>query len=551
MVHGWWKRAGCWLALGGGLWLLAIGTVRADDASPEEMRQRLERLEKQNQELLKRLEAIEPARQGGTVPVLEGGQAEPGTGLNKDEVKKIVGDYLKSEASQKKAADDAKAKAAELEGFEVGKDLKMNASWRNGLWLETADKAFKVHVGGRTQYDTVWMTADRQVQFGTPNGTGLIDDAVNFRRARLAVEGTFWEVMDFNCEYDFLNTLNNDPTLPAARNNVGNTPVPTDLWIQWNRVPYLGNIRVGNQKPPISFEHMTSSRFLDFMERSLAFDAYVEDQDNGFTQGFQLFNWLPNERATWAVGAFKTTRSILGWNVGDGEWGVCGRVTALPYYSNDGRCLVHLGLGARYRDPDEETTRFRSRPLLRNGPAVLHNIIAQAQFLSANETLLVPEFVAVMGPWTVSAEWYASWVQGSTFPITPVSAQVNRGTTFTQGGYVDVLYFLTGEHRIYDKKYPRFDRVVPNENAFLVRGKDGHWARGSGAWQVGARYSYLDLENKGIGVGVIHDVTLGLNWFLNPNSKVQWNYIYEHRDVPNNTASGSIQGVGMRFAFDF
>ena len=46
------------------------------------------------------------------------------------------------------------------------------------------------------------------------------------------------------------------------------------------------------------------------------------------------------------------------------------------------------------------------------------------------------------------------------------------------------------------------------------------------------RFSYLDLNDKAIQGGQIYDWTVGLNWYLNPNMKVQLNYIAEHRDTP-------------------
>ena len=64
------------------------------------------------------------------------------------------------------------------------------------------------------------------------------------------------------------------------------------------------------------------------------------------------------------------------------------------------------------------------------------------------------------------------------------------------------------------------------------------------------RFSYLDLNNKGIQGGQIYDWTVGLNWYLNPNMKCQLNYIAEHRDAPGVTP-GWINGVGVRVAYDF
>ncbi|MBM3965555.1 MAG: hypothetical protein FJ308_10910 [Planctomycetes bacterium] len=77
----------------------------------------------------------------------------------------------------------------------------------------------------------------------------------------------------------------------------------------------------------------------------------------------------------------------------------------------------------------------------------------------------------------------------------------------------------------------------------------------SGAWQIGARYNYLDLNDSGFKGGVLHNQTYGLNWFLNPNMKCQFNCMNAYRDVaataqfPN--GNGWIHEWGMRIACDF
>ena len=81
--------------------------------------------------------------------------------------------------------------------------------------------------------------------------------------------------------------------------------------------------------------------------------------------------------------------------------------------------------------------------------------------------------------------------------------------------------------------------------------KKGERCRTFGAWQVGVRFSYLDLNDKAIQGGQVYDWTVGLNWFLNPNMKVQLNYILEHRDAPQDVVQGWINGVGVRAAYDF
>jgi phosphate-selective porin OprO/OprP len=78
---------------------------------------------------------------------------------------------------------------------------------------------------------------------------------------------------------------------------------------------------------------------------------------------------------------------------------------------------------------------------------------------------------------------------------------------------------------------------------------------GWGAWQLGFRYNYLDLNDSGLNGGMAHNGTLGLNWFLNPNLKFQWNYMATYRDVDLVPAfaagSGVVHGFGMRMAVDF
>jgi phosphate-selective porin OprO/OprP len=439
----------------------------------------------------------------------------------------------------------------EPEWSEVGKDLKMNAVWNHGLWVETADKAFRIHVGGRVQLDAIWNHAEDEVAFGA-GGVGKVDDALAFRRARLEVDGTFWEVVDFFTEFDFVNTTDVDPTDPAKRSDVTNIPVPTDLWAQVTHLPYVNTVRVGNQKPPISMEHLTSSRFLPFLERSFAFDAFIGGLDNGFKPGVQLINWSEDERITWAIGAFKNQQTVLGWNVGDGEYDVTGRVTMLPVYEHDGLCMVHLGIAASHRDVDEDRYRLRARSLLRNGPAALHTALSNQVIGANSQTIIVPEFAAQWGPLSIQAEYYANWFEDTI--VDPNGAAANQGTTYQQSAYVQVMYFLTpGDMFTYTKKLgsgPAFARVVPVNPFYYVAGDCGNLLS-CGAWQVAARYSWIDLDDKGLHGGVLQDFTLGLNWYLNPNLKYQWNYSAGHRNAAGDTSDGWIHGFGVRMAYDF
>ncbi|MCG8634202.1 MAG: hypothetical protein MI863_10265, partial [Desulfobacterales bacterium] len=54
---------------------------------------------------------------------------------------------------------------------------------------------------------------------------------------------------------------------------------------------------------------------------------------------------------------------------------------------------------------------------------------------------------------------------------------------------------------------------------------------GFGAWEVSARYSVLNLTDDDVYGGDLKDITLGLNWYLENNLKIVFNYV--HFDADN------------------
>ena len=234
----------------------------------------------------------------------------------------------------------------------------------NGLWFSSADKNFQIHVGGRTQADFGLFHSSNQVQYA-PGGTGRIRDGVDFRRARLRVEGTMYEQFQWIAEFDFVNSN----TFPGqrlvggipAQNNVFATPAPTDLWFRFRDVPFFGNIRVGNQKEPYGFEHLISSRFLTFMERSFNQDAFYGAFNNGFVPGIMAFDALMDDRITWAAGVFKNTNNPYAIDVSGGDYAETGRLTWLPIYEDEGRDLLHLGITGRNSGLNNGKARYRVR----------------------------------------------------------------------------------------------------------------------------------------------------------------------------------------------
>ncbi|MEI8369278.1 MAG: porin [Planctomycetia bacterium] len=431
-----------------------------------------------------------------------------------------------------------------------------------------------VRIGGLVQLDdTAYAASAGPMQ--PIDRAGLappLSDAVNFRRARLRVDGRRGDQFDWAAEYDFANQINANNQIDPLWPSLGPYPALTDLWLRMSDVPLLGAVRVGNQKDPFGYEHLSSCRYLDFMERSFCQDAFVGPFNDGFVPGISARNGTADGLLGWEAGEFVNTAAPFGFSDFAGGSMTSGRAVWVPTYEDDGRRLLHIGLAGRTMQPRNGLVRFRSRGGLWNGPPGPDNAIyADSGVLAGSwQNMLGTELVANAGPWSMQAEYFGSWLyDAATTDIGPLSTAgwqpppgTPVGTVFYQGGYVETTYFLTGESRTYSLVEHRFDRPQPRHLLAL----SPHRPRGLGAWQAAARYNYLCLNDGQVNGGLLNGMTLGLNWLLTPNARIVFNYDLTHREyrstpwangpsgpvpVPSSNGSGTIHGFGSRLAFDF
>ncbi len=512
-----------------GLWL-AMPTVAQTPASElDELRRRIEALEQQNAALLEALNG-ESLDQFG--PMLQ--LAEPPADRKSSEVADL-------ELSAEPWTDSEFCEECFPEEKAEKDPLGMTASWHHGLEIATKDKNFRVHIGGRTQLDVGWFNADQNVQ---DNINRPYENGADFRRGRIRIDGTMYSTIEWAVEYDFFNSFDDNGESRAIT-------APTDLWWQFKEVPWVGNIRIGNQKPAIGFEHLVSSRFLPFMERSYNQDAFYGGRYNGFLPGVAMFdNWGANDLGTWNAGLFKPTDNVFAENAFSGDVAGVGRVSRLLWYENDGANLFHVGGSVWGSTTVEDVAVFRTRDAIRTGLSADWPVPATTGPLTGDDIVwLNGELAAVDGPWTFQSEYLVSEMSDAAMILGGVP-QPSPGDVVYHGGYVQVMYFITGEHDRYNKLYGTFERVIPHRNFYFRRGCG---AAGPGAWQIGARYNYLDLNDNTIDGGILHNVTVGLNWFFNPNMKMQFNYMCTDRDAAlgGDLGDGIIHGWGIRFAQDF
>jgi phosphate-selective porin OprO/OprP len=384
---------------------------------------------------------------------------------------------------------------------------------------EEAKKKPTFKLNGRIQLDH-WSFPTNEPGIGYlehPNASAANygqdpEDRLLFRRIRLEMSGDIPQNMLWRMQVDF-----NDPSNPAFK----------DVYFGWSRDDEARTFLVGNQKRPLGLDALDSSRYTVFAERPLINDAFVEGSRR---VGACFYGYSADESVNWRYGVFNLEDiSSSGSYVGDSlQLGGYGRLAATPWYdqANDGRNYYHCALaGAVARtdgnvfpgDSNQNEARFRSRPQAQTNTRWFDT--GRIAGADAYE-ILATESRLNIGRFQLTGETMVNFLQrDATTPGT-------GSNLFFYGFYVYGSYFLTGEHMPYDRTTGTLERVKPYSNFFLfdrLRGcRDGG---GWGAWQIAARYDYIDLTDNDITGGIGHHYTLGLNWHWNAYAKLQTNFI--------------------------
>ncbi len=367
----------------------------------------------------------------------------------------------------------------------AGNDFR--AYWSDGLRFETMDEQVRLRIGGRIHNDWYWFDESRDLH----RSLGNIDDGVLFRRARLYMSGEVGEHLRFTAQYDF----------------AGGDADFRDVYMELAELPGVGNIRIGQFKEPFGMEELISSNNIPFIERSQPTSVFAPSRSTGV----MVHNRFLEDRLAGFVGVFRDSNDY-GNHARDGKYTVAARVTGLPWYAEEGRQLLHLGLAYSYRKLDGEY-RVNVRPEARLTPRFLDTGLIAAD----KEQRLGLEAAGVYGPFSLQAEYMMSEVDTDFL-----------GKREMDGWYVLGSWVMTGENRSYSRAAGTFGGIKPRNN-FKLSGED----RGLGALELALRYSELDLNDgghRGIQGGSEDTITLGLNWYLNPNARIMFNYMHTQVD---------------------
>ena len=335
------------------------------------------------------------------------------------------------------------------------------------LNAQISDKEIKF--GGRIMYDMAIWGPDNFENAGS-----------EVRRVRLFSSGTMYQNVEYKLQLDFANK---DVSWK-------------DIFIQINKLPLTkGSLRIGHFKEPLRLEVLTSSKYITFMERSLS-NTFLPERNSGVMYNTNIANKISLQ-----AGVFSN-----GYNFGNELWNyninVNGRITYLAI--NNENQLLHLGLASSKRKSSNHTYGFSTRAENHLGTKLL-----QSEFTGVEKTnILGAEIAYVRNRLSLQGEYLRTTVS-----LTP-EMELYSTEYELNGYYGQVSYFLTGESRPYKSSYAGFSRVKPNNN---------YGSNGKGAIELVARISKMDLSNAGM--GILDSKTIGVNWYLNPNTRVMFNYV--------------------------
>ncbi len=319
-----------------------------------------------------------------------------------------------------------------------------------------------------------------------------LDSGTELRRARLGVSGEIDEKWSYKAEYDF-----------ASNSDI------KDAWIKYSAD--WGSLTIGNKRPPFSLAVLTSSNLIPFMERAMA--------PTGFAPGRRIGIGWDRTIPHWTLSAMlfgkEANQSI------NGDQGI-GFASRGAWNTQTDSTLYHVGLAAMWLEPpstEDDTFRYRVRPESHvAGARLVDTTITQA----SSSTSLGIELAARWGGLSAQAEFIS-------VDVDQVAAGI--GDPGFSGYYAHLSWFPGGEFR-------------PYKNGTFGR------AKATRAWEFGIRFSSIDLDDGVFNGGEEKNITLGVNYYVNPQLRFMANYV--RADIENGINGDETPNIfQLRISLDF
>jgi len=428
-------------------------------------------------------------------------------------------------------------------GHETKKKAEGTVTFKDGFKMNSGDGKSNMSINGRVQLD--------YRKFDTPSGSAVnakMADTFDIRRAYLGAGGTFKKYYDWKVVANFAEDKNS-LSLDEAFVNLH----------YWDQVQF----QFGQFKMPMSLEERTSSRFINFTERSYVNNPmFTAAKDQGAMIHGTIVPGL-NYAAAVSGGGTQNFDEVDARR-DNPEWILHANADFADLLNvNPKEMIIHVG--ASYAEQGISGTQAATTQTQRTLGRGLDFFGTTLTGLVAGDTIdrnrYNLEGALSYGPFKAQGEYaHVNW-EG-----TDVSSQ----TAFDQSAkawYGDVQWLVSGETYKDSYKKGKFDRLTPKKDF------DPSTFSG-GLWEVSAGYSKFDATDitatsvgfqtgTGSQTNVADTWRVGVKFIPEANTRILLNYAKTDFDRPvsaagitsGNAAAGtnvnSEKAINMRVQYDF
>jgi phosphate-selective porin OprO/OprP len=417
----------------------------------------------------------------------------------------------------------------------------LKAYYNDDFILETEDGAFQLRIRGNIHFDARFFQSDER---GAPH-------SLDIRRARIDLMGRIHRRFTFRLQPELSGT-------PYIRN----------AWVDAEIAPAL-HVQLGQMKVPFSTSWLTLDNNLNFIERGAAEPAYPF-----FDRGVLVWGELSAGALVYSLGVYNGAGTELELPPGDRDdhKELAGRLFLQPFQRSASSLLrgLYAVIGGTwgnmsqptlletkaYRSPNLDTYvwRWRTEQLIGTDGRVTDRVAAQID----SRRRIGAELHYLLGPFALSSEYlethfhdivlYHDFYVGS---ARSVHEELRRSSGTIRSWSTWASVYLTGESkRVTDAGWrtarpktfvgengpgavellARYSRTWTGQGLFESVGVSG-FAAGSPSLPPGYRGTTPGAGNRvtaavADGAHAVHEITLGVNWSLNPMVRLQLNDVF-------------------------
>lgn len=297
------------------------------------------------------------------------------------------------------------------------------------------------------------------------------------------------------------------------------------------------HVSVGKVRSTFCLENHTSGKWIPFLERSSVTTAFNPDSGLGFSVNKWQHDYSINASITQPKPNSVTTDEKGNTVQGRDRFQYNARLTKAHFFGENK--LIEGGIFGHYKDNGGNGLEFSSGPEAKSRHAtnMLLNTTINPTGSAGSKTMIKAkdhytigaEILGQDGPLSGEIEYQHTRVHRD---------KIQSGNNPTFKGYrSNINYVLTGESRSFKPCNGTLGQVIPNSD--------------SGAWEISARYDFLNLNNKDVRGGAAHHLGLAATWYVNYNFAVTGEFVRSNIVKQVTLDKLKINSIGARLQLVF